>query len=252
MHLCLTVECITSGLHLSVFLIRSHPPPPRPRNRKSAEPCRSTAHRRISVYWCLLSVSWVFTGGSLEVLRVLLQTVPTQTAFLPQVARTMYTRLVPLKEVFHKLDVNGDGMLTEEEFKNGIAYLRTLCPDALTDADIELMGEHVYRDKHGAISWHQFLDAFSLEPSANLPPAATAASFGSPRSALKDSRTFSGEGILKSPDKSLKSPTKGVLGDRQPPVTALATVVQCEVGLCIWVSPGTTWKATGGRRQDWA
>ena len=27
-HLCLTVECITSGLHLSVFLIRSHPPPP--------------------------------------------------------------------------------------------------------------------------------------------------------------------------------------------------------------------------------
>ena len=29
MHLCLTVECITSGLHLSVFLIRSHPPPNR-------------------------------------------------------------------------------------------------------------------------------------------------------------------------------------------------------------------------------
>ena len=28
MHLCLTVECITSGLHLSVFLIRSPPPPP--------------------------------------------------------------------------------------------------------------------------------------------------------------------------------------------------------------------------------
>ena len=28
MHLCLTVECITSGLHLSVFLIRSNPPPP--------------------------------------------------------------------------------------------------------------------------------------------------------------------------------------------------------------------------------
>ena len=27
MHLGLTVECITSGLHLSVFLIRSHPPP---------------------------------------------------------------------------------------------------------------------------------------------------------------------------------------------------------------------------------
>ena len=27
MHLCLTVECITSGLHLSVFLTRSHPSP---------------------------------------------------------------------------------------------------------------------------------------------------------------------------------------------------------------------------------
>ena len=27
MHLCLTVECITSGLHLSVFLIRPPPPP---------------------------------------------------------------------------------------------------------------------------------------------------------------------------------------------------------------------------------
>ena len=30
MHLCLTVECITSGLYLSVFLIRSPPPPPAP------------------------------------------------------------------------------------------------------------------------------------------------------------------------------------------------------------------------------
>ena len=33
MHLCLTVECITSGLHLSVFLIRSQPP-----NRRHANP----------------------------------------------------------------------------------------------------------------------------------------------------------------------------------------------------------------------
>ena len=27
MHLCLTAECITSGLHVSIFLIRSPPPP---------------------------------------------------------------------------------------------------------------------------------------------------------------------------------------------------------------------------------
>ena len=30
MHLCLTVECITSGLHLFVFLITSPPPSPPP------------------------------------------------------------------------------------------------------------------------------------------------------------------------------------------------------------------------------
>ena len=30
MHVCLTVECITSGLHWCVFLIRSPPPPPQP------------------------------------------------------------------------------------------------------------------------------------------------------------------------------------------------------------------------------
>ena len=30
MHLCLTMECMTSGLHLSVFLMRSQHPPPDP------------------------------------------------------------------------------------------------------------------------------------------------------------------------------------------------------------------------------
>ena len=38
MHLCLTVECIAYGLHLSFFLIRSPPPPPYVRSLTSLSP----------------------------------------------------------------------------------------------------------------------------------------------------------------------------------------------------------------------
>ena len=51
MHLCFTVECISSGLHLSVFLIRSPPrpvgnPPTHPRVENSLPKRRLGTHTR--------------------------------------------------------------------------------------------------------------------------------------------------------------------------------------------------------------
>ena len=54
MHLCLTMECITSGLHLSVFLIRSPPPPPlitRPAQEAAKSMVRDTCALKVTGNW---------------------------------------------------------------------------------------------------------------------------------------------------------------------------------------------------------
>ena len=52
MHICLTVECITSGLHWSIFLIRSHPPGPPP---PPPLPMQQPAQLWYANYWATLT-----------------------------------------------------------------------------------------------------------------------------------------------------------------------------------------------------
>eukprot|EP00667_Euglena_gracilis_P002041 EG_transcript_2041 len=84
-----------------------------------------------------------------------------------EIVRAVYKNRMALKEVFFKLDVDGDGRLRRHEFEQGIGLLSMVAPEALTPWDLALISRELFRHRE-LISWFQFLDAFTLNDNSVL------------------------------------------------------------------------------------
>ena len=79
-----------------------------------------------------------------------------------RIARTLYASRQPLKQLFFKMDVSGDGLLQREEFQKGMRCLAELEGTHLSEEEVDLVITHLDTDADGTISWNEFLAAFQV------------------------------------------------------------------------------------------
>jgi hypothetical protein len=108
---------------------------------------------------------------------------PSATLLVQEVAQAIYNRREALATLFHRIDRNGDGMLSFEEFRDALSTL-VLVDRNLTSDQIAMLVQHLDRDADGRISWEEFLHAFGRPPS----PTAAAARQHSPLSPVVSPR----------------------------------------------------------------
>ena len=114
MHLCLTVECITSGLHLSVLEL-GHPPPPRSKLTHSHRveilfPSGSAPHRNVRAH--------------LEQVSTVYHALPCDLGITRPVRTYHNTRLSQVNDDCAEQEVTGQCWL------NGSAFPARLTPNA--------------------------------------------------------------------------------------------------------------------------
>jgi len=83
-------------------------------------------------------------------------------SLVQEVARALYDHKSSLKALFYRIDTDGDGGLTPNEFREGLRTLSTLdCK--LSNEELELVARHADTNADGILSWHEFLEAFGLD-----------------------------------------------------------------------------------------
>ena len=58
---------------------------------------------------------------------------------MQQITRSIYNNQGSLRYLFYQLDTSGDGMLSREEFREGLRAIAGLESSTLTDSDIEMV-----------------------------------------------------------------------------------------------------------------
>jgi len=76
------------------------------------------------------------------------------------VIRALYNHRLALKEVFYRLDADGSGTLSQDEFRMGLRTLLTLQSDELSDTDLDQVAKMADTDGDGMISINEFFAAF--------------------------------------------------------------------------------------------
>eukprot|EP00668_Euglena_longa_P043249 GGOE01057389.1.p1 GENE.GGOE01057389.1~~GGOE01057389.1.p1 ORF type:complete len:884 (-),score=302.99 GGOE01057389.1:435-2909(-) len=79
---------------------------------------------------------------------------------LEQICRILYKYQDSLARAFQHMDVNGDGVLTPEEFREGLTTLNALVSEPLSDQTVDLVVKYIDRDSDGLISYQEFCSAF--------------------------------------------------------------------------------------------
>jgi protein phosphatase len=79
---------------------------------------------------------------------------------LEQICRTFYKYQDSLARAFSYMDINGDGVLTPEEFREGLLTLNALVSEPLSEQTMDLIVKHIDRDEDGQISYQEFCSAF--------------------------------------------------------------------------------------------
>ena len=72
---------------------------------------------------------------------------------LEQICRVFYKYQDSLGRVFHYMDIDGDGVLTPDEFKEGLSTFNAMVSEPLTDHVIQSVVQHIDRNKDGQISY---------------------------------------------------------------------------------------------------
>eukprot|EP00667_Euglena_gracilis_P000832 EG_transcript_832 len=85
------------------------------------------------------------------------------------VGASAFANRMTLKEAFYALDVDGDGLLSRQEFETGLELLQVVVPDSPTADDLKLIAEDLYIEQH-PISWYQFLEAFTVREAGRPAP----------------------------------------------------------------------------------
>lgn len=112
-------------------------------------------------------------SGMLNYLEFIDAVVPAESTMtklddfkVQQVANAVFTYRSALKEAFYELDINGNGVLRQEEFEKGIGILKLVAPGAITELDLQIMASDLFRDRD-TVNWYQFLEAFTLRDSSH-------------------------------------------------------------------------------------
>ena len=116
------------------------------------------------VFACL-DVSGEGTISYMEFLTFF-KTTDTVSAALEHIIRVVVKALFKhrgtLKYVFYKLDLDGNGMLSREEFREGLRILERLSLSELSDTDLHMVADYIDTDGDGKISVNEFLSAFHV------------------------------------------------------------------------------------------
>lgn len=79
---------------------------------------------------------------------------------LEQICRVFYKYQDSLGRAFQYMDVNGDGVLTPSEFREGLMTLNALVSEPLTEQTMDAIVKYIDRDADGYISYQEFCSAF--------------------------------------------------------------------------------------------
>ena len=103
-----------------------------------------------------ITVLYVWVAGSIDYLEfvdVFHKRRSAMDRLLEQICRVFYKYQDSLGRVFHYMDIDGDGYLTPEEFKEGLTTFNALVFAPLTDDVIAAVVQHIDHDKDNRISY---------------------------------------------------------------------------------------------------
>ena len=96
------------------------------------------------------------TISLLEFLACFHPSPPQVDSLVERIARCIYNCRRSLIHLFYEIDVDGDGKLSREEFRDGMTCLCEVDGVMLTEEQIDMVITHLDQDEDGSISWHEF------------------------------------------------------------------------------------------------
>ena len=79
-----------------------------------------------------------------------------------KIVATLFDYRVEMAAAFRIFDTDGDGTISRDEFRQGLAALRSLSGDTITDMQCDEMMKALDRDGSGTIEYQEFVDAFKI------------------------------------------------------------------------------------------
>jgi EF-hand domain pair len=106
-----------------------------------------------------------------------------QRSVIERVIATLFEYRLELVSAFKLFDVDGNGIITREEFRKGLQALTSLTGSPITDMQADELMRALDRDGSGTIAYSEFVDAFAVVDSSK-PKGAAAGAGGSSPSAM--------------------------------------------------------------------
>jgi protein phosphatase len=86
-----------------------------------------------------------------------------------QISNCLYQNRIHLRAAFRMFDVDGNGIITAEEFANGMNSINELMDKPLTTQQIDELRRALDRNGDGRIDYKEFFESFSIEDTAHAP-----------------------------------------------------------------------------------
>ena len=81
---------------------------------------------------------------------------------IQQMSNFLFQYRLELASMFRAFDVNNDGTISRQEFKDGFVKLNKVFNMMLTEEQIELLMKAIDRNGDGELSYNEFLNAFKI------------------------------------------------------------------------------------------
>lgn len=86
----------------------------------------------------------------------------SKSEFVERINLMLFKNRYELESLFRHLDEDGDGMISAQEFRDGVASLHGLLGHQFSPQDIDAVVKMVDTDGDGCVSYQEFFDSFKM------------------------------------------------------------------------------------------